>query len=599
MLITVTPLSTPQPGLIHLQAPPPLLPKPGKENIRLQRVLKKAAKKAVQEPPQPKTYRSTLSPVNEASPDLERYECTPPSKAPETPKYLTISLPPRYSIKPVVHHVPSPYPKQKSFTFTISEQRSLSEYIKLTPSPISPISVVSKQAIPHIQLQKPPQRPRAESVVPNQVPRPTIGHSSSAIHDISAPKTPSSTTTGPCTSVFEVPGQVTHVTQVHTQVSSVQSLRERTPTLERDEKDMTPNNEKRIPVSVSQPETIHTVLPTKCVSSEVSTSGNTATTHKQVNATTVFVFPPSPFSPASEIPRATTPKSKSDDVRGSRPLTPNTTIPRPLTPNAPVYRPVSPGTNITSPATTNDKTSKSLTEITRSLTPKQDISSMVCKDELSGVPSTNDNSINPKMIHVSVHVTSSQSANEVDKSNVSIFPKAEPLMKSIEDKPSKTKLNGWSRLKKHLVVDPEEPQFPGPESDTPKTKEEEKKVETVHENSRIDNKTLKPKESRATKMWDAALYQMMKESHKQANEREETKKNGELQIIKVERDFPFRCRLPLLLFAPRFDARKLKEAASRPLKKITTLLDVGRLHHKAADEEPKDFNRTALGWQIK
>nr|XP_033784606.1 mucin-2-like [Geotrypetes seraphini]XP_033784607.1 mucin-2-like [Geotrypetes seraphini] len=593
MLITVTPL---QSGLLHPQAPPPLLPKPGKENLRLQRLQKKSAKKPVLAAPQPNTYRSTLSPVNEASPDLEYNGYTPPPKTPETPKYLTISLPPRYT-KPVIHHVASPYSKQKSFTFTISEQRSLSEYIKLTPS--SPISVVSKQRIPHVQLQQPPQGPRAESVVPNQAPKPTTGHSSSAIHHISAPKTPSSTTADLSTSDFEAPVQVTHVTEVHTQVSSVQTLRARTPTLERDEKNMTPNDEKRIPVSMAQPETSHSELPTKCLSSVVNTNDNTAATHEQVNTTTIFVFPPSPSSPASEIPRAATPKSKSDDARGSRPLTPSTPVPRLLTPNASVHRPVSPGTTFSRPAITNDKISESLTEITRSPTPKQDISAVVCMDEMCGTPTKTDKSVNSKIIHVPVHDTSPQSTANDDKSNISILPKAEPLMKSTEIKPSRTNLSGWSRLKKHLVVDPEEPEFPAPESDTPKPKEEEKKIEMVHEDSTIDDKTAKPKESRATKMWNAVLFQMMKESLKQAKEREETTKSGEMQIIKDERIFPFRCRLPLLLFAPRFDARKLKEAASRPLKKITALFDLGRLHHKATHEELKDFNRSASGWQNK
>lgn len=45
--------------------PPPLLPKPGKDNVRLQKLLRKAARKKMTGPPVPLwAFRTSLSPVS-------------------------------------------------------------------------------------------------------------------------------------------------------------------------------------------------------------------------------------------------------------------------------------------------------------------------------------------------------------------------------------------------------------------------------------------------------------------------------------------------------------------------------------------------------
>lgn len=79
-----------QAGLLSQQYPPPLHPKPGKENVRLQKLLKKTAKKkAATQALQPSVpFRSSLSPVNEASPDLEHSDHSTPPKTPEAPLYI-------------------------------------------------------------------------------------------------------------------------------------------------------------------------------------------------------------------------------------------------------------------------------------------------------------------------------------------------------------------------------------------------------------------------------------------------------------------------------------------------------------------------------
>ncbi|KAJ8406536.1 hypothetical protein AAFF_G00301100 [Aldrovandia affinis] len=87
MLMAVSYSTASQQSLQSQQYPPPLLPKPGKENARLQKLLKKAAKKkaAAQSAQTPAPFRSSLSPVSEASPDLEHSEHSTPPKTPETP----------------------------------------------------------------------------------------------------------------------------------------------------------------------------------------------------------------------------------------------------------------------------------------------------------------------------------------------------------------------------------------------------------------------------------------------------------------------------------------------------------------------------------
>ncbi|XP_075945932.1 uncharacterized protein prr33 [Anarhichas minor] len=107
-----------QPGLLSLHYPPPLLPKPGKDNVRLRKVLKRSAKKKVSaQVSQPAAlFRSNLSPVNEASPDLEHSDHSTPPKTPETPFSLySDQQPPRFTVRPLYQHVASPYPQRAAY----------------------------------------------------------------------------------------------------------------------------------------------------------------------------------------------------------------------------------------------------------------------------------------------------------------------------------------------------------------------------------------------------------------------------------------------------------------------------------------------------
>ncbi|TRY85798.1 hypothetical protein DNTS_014599 [Danionella cerebrum] len=165
----------------------------------------------------------------------------------------------------------------------------------------------------------------------------------------------------------------------------------------------------------------------------------------------------------------------------------------------------------------------------------------------------------------------------------------------------KAKLSGWTKLKKHMVVEQDVPSFPEPAGERNDHKADVKTngTEEAKQESQGGQGLVKMNvEPKATKMWDAVLFHMfatkeniMKQIN--SNKTEEEKKNAENdgQVIPS-----FVHRLPILLYSPRFDARKLKEAAAKPLNKIATAFERGLLSRKQKGEEPKDFNRTARGF---
>ncbi|XP_069480045.1 proline-rich protein 33 [Ambystoma mexicanum] len=568
MLMTVTPLPAPnEAGQLHPQAPPPRLPKPGKENIRLQKVLQKAAKKKNPPPAaaQPKVFRSTLSPVSEASPDLEHWERSPPPRTPETPSFHGLSLPPRFFIKPVVHHVSSPYPQHRPFTFTVSEQRSLSECLRRTPSPRPPSPSI-KPVIPPLQLQQPPKnRPTAPGSGPIPI---RLVHFPLSIPQIVEPVAPANVTPTRHTPVSEATLQEVEVKDTQALRSEAESFRERSPIAESDQK-MTNLNAMGNPNMSSQPETSHVGTPTL-------TTINTATNHALPKTIQDALLNP-------------TTRTESHPELGHGPKTPSIQLDTLSHPSE--NKPLPPTSN------------------TRLLSPNEQgkIATKKHKVETMNVNNTAPNSdtattTEPSAVPQKKPVSSKPSISEI--------PKTEALLKPMEKvKPPRTKLSGWSRLKKHLVVEPEEPHFPVPEQEAPQSNEavpeEGKKGGDAGETANSsEGKTSKPKESRANRMWDALLYQMSSSPKEEEDKRKEEKvassESKEESAKKEEKpSFFFRCRLPLLLYRPRFDARKLREAAARPLRKITTMFDLGRLNRKAPEEEPKDFNRTASGWQLK
>ncbi|KFV04692.1 hypothetical protein N339_03742, partial [Pterocles gutturalis] len=96
-------------------------------------------KNAVLASEQAKSFRSTLSPVTEASADLEHNNRASPVETPKTAAPLPTILPTHLSIRPVTHRVPSPFRKSKPFTLKVTEQRRIAEHLRLTTSSAMPL----------------------------------------------------------------------------------------------------------------------------------------------------------------------------------------------------------------------------------------------------------------------------------------------------------------------------------------------------------------------------------------------------------------------------------------------------------------------------
>uniref|UniRef100_A0A3P9LSC0 Proline rich 33 n=1 Tax=Oryzias latipes TaxID=8090 RepID=A0A3P9LSC0_ORYLA len=194
-----------------------------------------------------------------------------------------------------------------------------------------------------------------------------------------------------------------------------------------------------------------------------------------------------------------------------------------------------------------------------------------------------------------------EKVSEAKKETENLLPSEPPVKVMQKLKSAKSKGSGWSRLKKHMVVEQEEPKFPEKGSQkevTEQDQDQEKIVEETHKNEPRLQDENQPKEM-ATKMWDAVLFQMFSSKENimhqiELNQSEEDKKEEENNELKEIPSFAY--RLPVLLFSPKFDAKKLKEAASRPVTKISTVFEMGLIGRKSKDEEPKDFNRTARGF---
>uniref|UniRef100_A0A8C7XS32 Proline rich 33 n=1 Tax=Oryzias sinensis TaxID=183150 RepID=A0A8C7XS32_9TELE len=194
-----------------------------------------------------------------------------------------------------------------------------------------------------------------------------------------------------------------------------------------------------------------------------------------------------------------------------------------------------------------------------------------------------------------------EKVSEEKKETENLLPSEPPVKVMQKLKSAKSKGSGWSRLKKHMVVEQEEPKFPEKGSQkevTEQDQDQEKIVEDTHKNEPQLQDESQPKEM-ATKMWDAVLFQMFSSKENimhqiELNQSEEDKNEEENNELKEIPSFAY--RLPVLLFSPKFDAKKLKEAASRPVTKISTVFEMGLIGRKSKDEEPKDFNRTARGF---
>ncbi|KAF3833056.1 hypothetical protein F7725_026721 [Dissostichus mawsoni] len=173
--------------------------------------------------------------------------------------------------------------------------------------------------------------------------------------------------------------------------------------------------------------------------------------------------------------------------------------------------------------------------------------------------------------------TSTASSTD-DKKDVtaSAQPKAPQKLKGL-----KGKLSGWTRLKKHMVVEPEEPTFP--------MLEIKSQVDSTASNEITDQggDKLSPDQCAHREVISDKDDVLNKERIIQQlnTTKKDSEKKRNLKTIKQK----------FLLF-PRFDARKLKEAAEKPLSKIAAVFEKGLIKRKSQEDERKDFNRKARGF---
>ncbi|XP_072237230.1 uncharacterized protein [Leuresthes tenuis] len=238
--------------------------------------------------------------------------------------------------------------------------------------------------------------------------------------------------------------------------------------------------------------------------------------------------------------------------------------------------------------------------------PSQQKTGIKGKDVLkTNAAPTETPAVEPSMKSATSTASSTSDNKSVTKgtSPTSAEPKSALKLKGL-----KGKLSGWTRLKKHMVVEPDEPTFPELEA-KPRINSsgsDEKTAEVCHmpvADQAANQEVIENKEGpKALKMWDALLFQMFSTKEKIMHQITNNKKDSDQK--KLSKDHPtevpsFVSRLPILLYSPRFDARKLKEAAEKPLTKIAAAFEIGLIKRKSQEDERKDFNRTAKGFGMR
>jgi len=541
MLITVSSSIQPAPIRHHLP-PPPTLPKPGKDNLRLQRLLKKAAKKnAVLGSEQAKSFRSSLSPVNEASSDLEHNERAPPAETPETTAPPSTSPPTHLSVKPVTHRVPSPFRKSKPFTLKVTEQRRIAEHLRLTTS----------SAMPMLHKPGAPETPQQPEGTDTHLPSP--GDPSIFV----LPQPPPSSTPSK-----ERAPEVTYVTKVHTYFHSVKPPRAKTPMSDQTQATISREDKRSSPAA----ETSHSEPSPGQIRTPLNDNKATASTQE----------PPLPSAAGAEPPKEPKPAPTEESIKAPSP--------KHSTSHAHANKPTTHGSDM------EISGSERAPEL-----PKQD--GDILKQSTPSTPWTqaHPETATPAQADSMAATSTGIKAEHVIQPhlktslpNTSPPLKAEPALLPVEARPPGANAGGWHRLKKHLMVQPEAPNFPEPEPEKLGLEEGSKEKDSSQAIISQDRGLFK---SRATRMWDAILYQMTVKERKQQAEAEEKK-------LQKGESFFLPRRLPILLHKPRFDARKLKELAAKPMAKITAVFEVGQFRPKVAEEHTKSFNRTASGWSV-
>ncbi|TNN48815.1 hypothetical protein EYF80_040990 [Liparis tanakae] len=433
-----------QPGLLFQHYPPPLLPKPGKDNVRLRKLLKRTAKKkASAQVLQPVAlFRSSLSPVNEASPDLELSDRSTPPKTPEAPLGLhDVRQPLRFSVRPLYQHVASPYPQREE----VQDVQEESAECKTT------------------------------------IQEPTVKTS-----EVSKPK--------------EIPKVVDTLC-----------------------------------VAIAPP------IPTIIVSRAPDTSGTTST--QETNTVSCRVAEKQEKMLIRETPKATPPPAEEKSLERQKAGTQVQEVAKPEAKPSEAKLP---------PAKRGDQDPL---RAVRKLFGKDKVQESGPETKAATLPVTTS-AVDTRGGEDKEKKVESTEKREGDES----LP-AEPLLK-VTQKPKglKSKVSGWARLKKHMVVEQEVPRFPeiGPqkEAPVPDRSEVQRAAEKAVDGTGAQDENQTKDAPVAAKMWNAVLFQMFstKENimHQIEMNKSEEAKEAKEEVQKDElKEIPsFAHRLPVLLFSP-------------------------------------------------
>ncbi|KAM5316941.1 proline-rich protein 33 [Glossophaga mutica] len=451
--------------------PPPLLPKPGKDNLRLQRLLRKAAQRrtagAGPSAP-PGTFRASLSPVSEASHDQEP---SAPSPAEATRVVATLSH------TPVIHRVASPLQKS-TLSFSFTQHRSLA----------------TQSMAPGLQLSAPAPEPTWAPSGFAHVPTPAAGAAqSSQAQLLLGPSPQAGTSEVPPRGPEGGPGGPSGDTAPGP-----------------------PGAQPSIPVARICP------FPTGARDGR-------------------------PWPEVPPVPRP--PPGSQASGRGEA-------RPRVVVPIAPTYR--SPGPSPPRPA------------------PGAPESERLDEPPVAALASEPE------------QVSGLQGA-------LRPTPPSEPGACPVPRAASGPRLSGWMRLKKQLMDEVNSLPLPGPAQSPEQTEQggtapaapapqptPEPAPESAPEPAPqpAPQPAPRPPASRASGLWDATLYRMaVAESRRGPAE----PRDGVCARPGLGR-LPYLCR-------PRFNARKLQEAATRPPPTTCSVF-------LERSPQPRNFNRTAAGWRL-